>query len=232
MNVNKPGAQRFNLLAVFTLLVVVFASFSFAFDDRLSQFVLTAAVYAGVFIAYRHKVFSLKSIGLGRGSLFRGVKPSLILGCAIAAVMVAVYLIAPDYFQDERYRNSAVSATLQVIVVLPFFTILLEELLFRGVMPCILSKDFNQTKANVFSALLFGLWHVLSSTYLPAISVPLLGELPNLIGSICVVLATGLFGYVLIWLRYRYDSLLVPVIVHWVINGAGVVLAYLAWNLG
>jgi membrane protease YdiL (CAAX protease family) len=44
-----------------------------------------------------------------------------------------------------------------------------------------------------------------------------------------VFLFTTAMGFLLIYLRYKSDSLIVPIACHWFVNAAAVILAAISW---
>jgi membrane protease YdiL (CAAX protease family) len=87
--------------------------------------------------------------------------------------------------------------------------------------------------AVLFSSVLFGFWHVIPA--LDSIQTNPAGDLAS--GSVAVagivagqVLATAAAGSVLAWLRFRANSLVAPITVHFAINSIAYMAGWLIVN--
>ena len=190
---------------------------------------------------------------LGAAALISGLKwrdlgitlPQLRAGLpwAVAVVAVVVLVIAVavaipplrEFFLDERFR-SARTALFAAFVVIPFQTVLPEELLFRGVLQGALIRTWSIPVALTVGAVLFGLWHITSSMNLAGGNQGLRdvvgsGDAGKIAGVLLAVVATTAAGLVFGWLRYQTDSLLTPIALHWALNATGALGAAVAWRL-
>lgn len=179
---------------------------------------------------------SWAQLGLGRNRLASGLR----WGLGAVAVVAGVYLIGVlvplvrPAFQDSRYHQPAGQALFTALVVIPFGTVVLEEVAFRSVLWGMLARHSRQWQVLATTSLLFGLWHVLPSLHLasanPGVDAAVGGR-----GTAVVVLATVAFtaagGAVFGELRRRSDSLLASAGAHWATNGLGVLFGLLAWSL-
>jgi membrane protease YdiL (CAAX protease family) len=118
----------------------------------------------------------------------------------------------------------------EVAVRIPLGTVAFEELLFRGVVLGLLLRRRPIWLAASISAVLFGLWHVIPA--FDAINTNPAGDLVE--GPIAVAASvlgtvgfTGLVGYGFIWLRFRGNSLLTPILAHIATNSLGFVAGWL-----
>jgi membrane protease YdiL (CAAX protease family) len=88
-----------------------------------------------------------------------------------------------------------------------------------GLVTALLERRYSAVVATVTSSVLFGLWHIL----------PALGSNTGPGGAgirvAGTVLATGLAGLGFCWLRARSGSLLAPALLHWALNGLGLLAA-------
>jgi membrane protease YdiL (CAAX protease family) len=121
----------------------------------------------------------------------------------------------------------------QALVVIPLLTVLPEEFAFRGVLWGLLNRRSGRRLATGVSAAAFGLWHVLAALGGGAANDSAGGVLGNgPAGTVALVagtvLFTGLGGLVLAELRARSGSLLAPILLHWAVNGVGVLFVQLA----
>ncbi|MEV0222351.1 CPBP family intramembrane glutamic endopeptidase [Streptomyces sp. NPDC050704] len=173
-------------------------------------------------------------LGLDAAALRRGLRWAPALAAAVLVVFV-IALAVPltrDAFRDARAAGLSTEQLLwQVLVRVPFGTVLLEETAFRGVLWSMLSRRHGTTWATTMSSLLFGLWHLLPSRGLnrsnaateaafgtDSTAVPLTVT--------ATIAATAVAGAVLCELRRRSGSLLAPAALHWSVNGFGYVLAW------
>ena len=106
-------------------------------------------------------------------------------------------------------------------------TVLFEEFLFRGVYRAYF-KTYTTVYAYGIPALLFGLWHILSSLSFKAITIPGINFIvPQSVSTLGTVVAMSLAGVVLLWLRNISKSLVAPAMVHYAVNATGMILAFM-----
>ena len=135
-------------------------------------------------------------------------------------VMAAVAVLAASprtrpFFADRRMAGVDARGTAwQVFVRIPFGTVVLEEVAFRGVLPELLSP--------VVASVLFGLWHVVPTV--KTLDTNGLPRSPALVGG--AVAVTTLVGLALCWLSSATGGLLAPAAVHAAANGGAVVASY------
>jgi membrane protease YdiL (CAAX protease family) len=120
----------------------------------------------------------------------------------------------------------------QVLVRIPFGTVLWEEVAFRGVLLAALARLVSLRTATVVSVGVFGIWHVRPT--LEALAANDLARGPALRAGAVVVasLATAAAGLLFTWLRLRSGSLLAPVVLHLATNSLGTLAAAVAHRLG
>jgi membrane protease YdiL (CAAX protease family) len=180
---------------------------------------------------------SWAELGLAREDLRSGLR----WGGAILAAMVGLYLVAfvlpptRDLFLDDRVRTMTTSSVLaSAFVRVPFGTVLLEEVAFRGVLLGQLAARTRRTVAIGISSALFGLWHVLPSIGFESVNPvaeDTIGGLPGWVTVVGSVLFTAVSGVVFCWLRDRSRSLLAPMALHWATNSLGYLFAWWAWRI-
>ena len=157
------------------------------------------------------------SVGLARGSLRRGIGVGLVGAAAAGGAMAAASRLplTRDLFADDRAKPDELAY--QTLVRVPLGTVVLEETLFRGVIPAI-------TGGSASSAALFGAWHIL-----PTISTLDINGVTNpqtrLRTVLAGVAATTVAAGPLWWLRRTSGSLVAPMLTHWAVNAIGYVLA-------
>jgi membrane protease YdiL (CAAX protease family) len=180
---------------------------------------------------------SWAELGLAREDLGSGLR----WGGAIIAGMVGLYLVAfvlpptRDLFLDDRVRTMTTSSVLaSAFIRVPFGTVLLEEVAFRGVLLAQLAARTRRAVAIGISSALFGLWHVLPSIGFESVNPvaeDTIGGLPGWVTVVGSVLFTAASGVVFCWLRDRSRSLLAPMALHWGTNSLGYLFAWWAWRI-
>jgi membrane protease YdiL (CAAX protease family) len=175
---------------------------------------------------------TLDELGLARRAWGRGLR----WGAAAAAVVAAGYLVAlaipavRDVTPAEETPWGEV--LLQSLVVIPLGTVLGEEFAFRGVLWGLLRRARGQWFATLVSSALFALWHVLPALGGSAANDVVTGAIDAGNGDAPLVAVTvgftGLAGILLCELRVRSGSLLAPFLLHWAVNGLGVLFVALA----
>ncbi|MFT3900075.1 MAG: type II CAAX endopeptidase family protein [Gordonia sp. (in: high G+C Gram-positive bacteria)] len=160
----------------------------------------------------------------------------VILGAVlVVGVGVLIPPLRSQFFHDDRFRSLS-TAAFAAFVVIPLQTVLPEELLFRGVLQGALMRTWSVPVALSVGAVLFGLWHITSSVHLSEDNQGLRDLFHNasvaqIAGVVLSVVATTAAGFIFGWLRYKTDSLLPSIALHWAINAAGALGVALAWRL-
>lgn len=165
---------------------------------------------AGLVVVAVRSGLTAADLGLAPDSLLPGLLWSLGIVLLVGAG-VAVGLRVPRlrrYFHDQRHRGPGSVAARRALVDVPFGTVLLEELAFRGVVLALLVREIGTPWAVVVSSLLFGLWHVLGAW----------DTRSSVLGTVA---ATTGAGAVFALLRVGIGSLLPPAALHWALNGFG-----------
>ncbi len=176
------------------------------------------------------------------GVLPRKLPTGLRFGGAISVGLLGVYLLGlvlpftRDLFQDDRADITLSAMLWQALVVVPFGTVLMEEIAFRGVLPAMFRKrlgggDAPLLKADILAALLFGLWHVLPSWNVNEVNPVFRDNLPGAMGRAAAITAgvvgTAMVGMAWSWLRNRADSIAAPALVHTATNSLGYVISWI-----
>lgn len=190
-----------------------------------------------VIVCMRWRGFSWREMGLAPEQFKRGAKYALpvLLAVAVIAIGGAIIPFTRTLYLSDRY-DTVGFAVYSALLVIPLQTVIPEELLFRGALDATLRPVVSSRAVYVIGASLFGLWHVGSSTGLAAgndgltdlLGSGLVAQMAGIAGAVVVTTCAGL---VFIWLRHRSDSLVVPIALHWAVNGTGALGAALAWQL-
>ena len=221
---NKKIIYQFTSLLLF-IMVLKFDIFNLLTNSRL---LITILLYLAVLAFCYFQKIKAKAIGFS----IKHIKSSLYFISPILVVMIlaaaAVSTVSPDLFLDQRHNKAPIEIFFYILFIIPLSSVLIEEVIFRGVIPFVLSKKSSIKSSYVVSSLMFGLWHVVTagSVSLNFARNQLIPE--AVMVSSTIVLFTFLVGLFFSWLRVRTKSLFAPIFVHWFSNGLGVLLAYLA----
>lgn len=164
---------------------------------------------------------------LGLGSWRRGAVYGVGAGAVIVLVLVAAGLAAgsigviADLFDDERATIDLAELLVRALVIIPVGTVLVEEVIFRGVVLGLLLRSTGQYRAVVASAIIFGLWHLLP------VGLDTAGTMPDIARAVLATFAlTTVAGIGFAALRLASGSLLAPVIAHTATNSGALVVAW------
>ncbi|WP_432075653.1 CPBP family intramembrane glutamic endopeptidase [Streptomyces wuyuanensis] len=201
--------------------------------------VCVAAAAVLVLVARRAGV-TWDELGMGRSSARRGLRWGLVLVGAVI-VVYAMALAVPftrEAFVDRRVAGlSGPELVHRVFVRVPFGTVLLEEVAFRGVLWAVIRRRWGTGWATAGSSVLFGLWHIVPSRGLTRSNAAVeavfgTGGTGVALSVGAAVVGTALAGVLFCELRRRSGSLIPPVALHCALNGAGYALAWLAARAG
>lgn len=187
--------------------------------------------YLGLLIIYRQTGLSKSEVGFAKNKLKVGFRVGIAVGLLLLSILTAVYFIqGSDAFKDTRYQKDISATVWSVALVLPLKTVLFEELAFRGVLPALLLRRSSRSLTYILSALAFGLWHLSTSGGIASNNIIGSNEPSQLLITFGVIAFTSLAGFALLWLRFRTDSIITPISVHWLANSGAIIFATLSWN--
>lgn len=176
----------------------------------------TAAAIAGSTLAGAGP----SKIGLAPQALRSGLRYGL-GGAAIVGTATMAASRAPmsrDLFADARAQPHDVAY--QVFVRIPLGTVVLEEVLFRGMLPAAI----RGARADLAASALFGLWHIVPTQNTLDIN-QLTDPTLRLRAVAAGVGATFIAGLGLAAIRRRSGSLLAPMLIHWSANAVAYTIA-------
>jgi membrane protease YdiL (CAAX protease family) len=155
---------------------------------------------------------------------------------AIGVALIAIVPLTRGFLDDDRFADiDGAEVAYQVVFRIPFITALTEELLFRSVLLGVLLVLLSVRWAVIVSAIVFGLWHVLTTVgdLGGNDATDSLGALEQAGSVVVVVAATTLAGVLFGWLRVRSDSVIAPWLAHIAFNSstfvAGVIVVSNDW---
>ena len=191
-----------------------------------------AVAAAVVAIALREGI-TFEELGLARARLRDGARLGLAAAAliALAVVVAAIIPAARDAFMDRRAANIGIAGLIyQVLLLIPFGTVVLEEVAFRGALLAQVARRAGIRAGVALSSLLFGLWHVLPSRALvtgnEAVAEVADGAGGRVLTVAGAVVVTGVAGALLSWLRLYSGSLGAPMLAHAASNGCAFGAAY------
>jgi membrane protease YdiL (CAAX protease family) len=173
-------------------------------------------------------------LGLGRDRLGAGCRWGLGAVAVVGAVYVGGVLLplTRPAFQDARYDVPLAEALRTAFVVIPFGTVLFEELAFRSVLWGVLGRHLRPWQVLVTTSVLFGFWHVLPSLHLGGANRGVAETVGTGFLSVAGTVAfTAVGGLVFGELRRRSGSVLASIGAHWATNALGVLFGLLARGL-
>jgi CAAX protease family protein len=168
-------------------------------------------------------------LGMGKRSIVTGL-----VWAAAAVLLVALgYTLAlalPFAHRAAPSPPSTRTAVYAALVEVPFATVLLEEVAFRGVLWGLLDEDLGAWAATGVSALLFGLWHVAGALEDDGVGRPgwLTGRWGTALWVTGTVLFTAAAGVLFAGVRVLSGSVFAAMGLHWATNGIGTLFALLA----
>lgn len=164
-------------------------------------------------------LFGLRRIGLvAFDPLIVGVSS---LGAAVVTGVGGMVLMSRPSLRegliDPRLAGlSSRQAAVHLFLKIPFFTALIEEAVFRGVLHAALIALYPTPVAVWLGAGLFGLWHI--GPGLDQADATDMEGSRRLIHTMLTVVATTLAGAFFVWLRMETGSIWAPVAVHATVN--------------
>ena len=190
-------------------------------------------VAAGLLVVLaRARQLSWSDIGLAPDRLGEGLRwgaGAVLLAAVVVAAGAAladrVPLIA-TLLADQRAVLDEGGLAHHTLVRIPLGTAFFEELAFRGVLLALLLAATSTTAGAVlWSAAVFGLWHISSTIMTLRINEAAVASGAGLAAIAGGVAFTALAGVVFAVLRLGSGSLLAPVLAHWATNAFGLLAA-------
>lgn len=185
---------------------------------------LNLAATGAVGCTARRHGLSWADLGLRRDRAAAGVR----WGGAVAAVVAGALGVAAavpalhPLLDDARVRRlSTTGVAYHALVRIPFGTVVLEEVAFRGALFGALSRASGTKRAAVASSAVFGLWHMRPTLgLLDARGVD--DPVARAASVVAAVGATAAGGLLFCLLRVRSDSTVAPIVAHLATNSFGV----------
>jgi membrane protease YdiL (CAAX protease family) len=232
----RAATQRTRDLVVSGAVVLVLAAINVTDHLLHPPWWVRALEGVGLLAWARLDGLSWSQLGLGRDRLSSGCRWGL-GAIGVVAGVYAVGVLQPSIrpaFQDVRYDLPLADALRTTFVVIPFGTVLFEELAFRSVLWGMLSRHMRPWQVLVTTSGLFGLWHIIPALHVGGTNrgvsdaVGVAGSAAIVVGTVVLTTIGGLvFGE----LRRRSGSVLASAGAHWATNALGVLFGLVAWRL-
>jgi len=180
----------------------------------------------------RRAGFSWQALGLSLDRPGSTLRWGIGLGIVLPApIFLALMLPEPvGSLADARdYGELAWSGLVyQALLRIPLGTIVLEEVVFRGVLYRVLRERFGVRGAFIGSSAVFGLWHITPTIELLQGSDLFSNDIMLGFAVLGGLVAAAVGGLLFCWLRHRTGSIFSPALTHWLINGLGATAAFIA----
>lgn len=177
-----------------------------------------------------------QQMGISPYAITSGILWAVVASAVIAFTTLTISLIPPlrkFFLGDNLSKASGKLIAFEAGIRIPFSTALIEEVLFRGVLLGLLLAHHSSVLALVYSAVVFGLWHIFptiatleqNDAAIAAVKNKKHRKLAGIAGTVLITFAAGLlFGL----LRILAGSIIAPWLLHWTINSSGVAGVYVA----
>ena len=233
------SVARGRALAFAAPVVLVLAAWNNVVVTRLpgypASYVAGNVAAAGVLLAAaRADGLSWADLGLSRDRLPAGLRSSAVCS-AVVVCGYAAALTVPGLrpvVADARVAGlDGGQVAYQVLVRIPFGTVLWEEVAFRGVLVAALARVMSVHAATATAAVVFGIWHVRPTVAALAANDLAVGPVLRAVAVLAACLGTGAAGLLFTWLRLRSGNLLAPALLHLATNSLGTLAAAVAHRL-
>lgn len=229
----RAGKPLRDVGALAAVVVVLIATDVLLIDQNMWLTVPIACAASVVLIVIaRQAGLTWTQLGLGRSRVRAGLRWGIAAAFLVAAgyVMVAVVPWWQSALDDDSMPTGVWEAVTKALVVIPLRTVVLEELAFRGVLWALLERRWGARQATLWSAALFGLWHVPAGLRLidtnEALRTATAGSTLAAAGVVVgIVLFTAIAGVLFAEMRRRSGSLLAPAGLHWATNSFGTIVS-------
>ncbi|MEQ1873105.1 MAG: CPBP family intramembrane glutamic endopeptidase [Ilumatobacteraceae bacterium] len=207
--------------------------------NLMSNRVLPAWAYMPWNVAVAAAIVALALSATSREQLgFTAWRRGAAWGLVLLVLTIAVLALAitmPAF--NELYHDRRVSAgtgtwLYQAFVRIPFGTVLLEEVAFRGVLPGLFMLRWGVLRGCLAASVCFGLWHVLPALTLNEVNPVATRLFGTGAGGVAIavvfaVLSTAIVGMWFCWIRLRSGSVLAPMLAHLASNSGAYTIAWL-----
>lgn len=164
-----------------------------------------------------------------RGAAWGTVLTVLTLGLLLLAITMPVF---NELYHDRRVAAATGTWLYQAFLRIPFGTVLLEEVAFRGVLQGLFILRWGALRGSVAASLCFGLWHVLPALTLNEVNPVATRVFGSGVGGVTIavvfaVVSTAIAGMWWSWIRLRSGSVLATMMAHVASNSGAYTIAWL-----
>ena len=164
-----------------------------------------------------------------RGAAWGTVLFVLTIGVLALAITMPAF---NQLYHDRRVEAGTGAWLYQAVVRIPFGTVLLEEVAFRGVLPGLFILRWGVLRGCIAASLCFGLWHVLPALTLNEVNPVATRVFGSGAGGVAIavifaVCSTAIAGMWFCWIRLRSGSVLATMMAHIASNSGAYTIAWL-----
>ncbi len=218
----RPAHPRRRSYEALALLIAILAMANIVRSLALSevtQWTFTVAIAGAAIAIGRTAAVTRSELGLNPDHVHEGLRYGM-ASFVVVATVVTVAAVAPwlgPIFDDSRADAGVIELLIRVVVVIPLGTVLVEELIFRGMLLALLRRIAPTAVALVVCSILFGLWHVFPAWLSPPDNTAL-DEISRTDATFGTLISTTIAGLVFGWLRLVSGSLVAPILAHTATN--------------
>ncbi len=164
-----------------------------------------------------------------RGAAWGTVLTLLTIAVLALAITMPVF---NELYHDRRVEAGIGTWLYQAVVRIPFGTVLLEEVAFRGVLPGLFMLRWGVLRGCIAASLCFGLWHVLPALTLNEVNPVATRVFGTGAGGVAIAVlfavgSTAIVGMWFCWIRLRSGSVLATMMAHVASNSGAYTIAWL-----
>ena len=108
------------------------------------KFFIITGLYIASILSRKLSKLGLGEIGLSPSKIVAGLKLALPTSLVIFAGGFMIFLVNPNIFADQRYNQDLTTLILSILVVIPVSTVIIEELIFRGLLLALFSRFYSK----------------------------------------------------------------------------------------
>ena len=186
------------------------------------------STFALLWFSFRGLGLTATELGLSNSWLSLAYGAGAILAFTLGLGLAYKLPFLHDFFEDARAKDLSMRRLARkTLVEIPLITVVLEEILFRGLLLGWLLTQYSTITAVILCSVVFGLWHVLPGIQFSKENKKAGAVIPTILST---VLVTGISGITFCALRIMSGSIIAPMMLHYATNSGGFVASWLKTN--